>query len=242
MCVFTYRPVFDARGLLTSQATQTVIELAPLSARQSEALLNAFFSPSADQFPARLRELIVTRGGGNPFYLEEVIRGFIADGVLVREHTAWTYAGDVATVDVPPTFQGLLLSRIDRLPTGIRRLLQEAAVLAPAFDRELLRMICSEPSAFESSLQCLCDADLLMQASRASGSPTRTTQERQYRFTRTLVQEVVYQNLLVSQRTALHGHAGQALETLCAGQPQRLEDVATLGHRREVDQRQRPTA
>jgi predicted ATPase len=230
MCVFTYRPVFDARSLLTSQATQTVIELAPLSAGQSEALLQALFGPAADQFPARVRELIVTRGGGNPFYLEEVIRSFIADGVLVREHTGWTYAADVARVDVPPTLQGLLLSRIDRLPTGIRRLLQEAAVLGPVFDRELLRMICSEPHAFESSLKHLCDADLLMQAAHASGSPSPNTDEQQYRFTHTLVQEVVYQNLLVSQRTALHGHAGRVLETLCDGQPQRLEEAATLGH------------
>lgn len=167
---------------------------------------------------------------GNPFYLEEVIRGLIAGGVLVRENTGWTCAADVATVEVPPTLQGLLLSRIDRLPTGIRRLLQEAAVLGPVFDPELLRMICSEPSAFESSLELLCDADLLVKASRTSGPPTFAMDEQQYRFTHTLVQEVVYQNLLVRQRTELHGHAGNALETLCAGQPQRLEDVATLGH------------
>jgi adenylate cyclase len=69
MCLFTYRPVFDAQGLLTSQATHTVIELAPLSVGQSEALLHAFFGPSIGQLPERLRELIVTRGGGNPFYL-----------------------------------------------------------------------------------------------------------------------------------------------------------------------------
>ena len=230
MVLFTYRPVFDAGSLLMSQATHTVIRLTSLSAGQSEALLDAFFGPSADPLPARLREFIVTRVSGNPFYLEEVIRGLIADGVLVREPTGWTCVADVETVDVPPTLQGLLLSRVDRLPIGLRRLLQEAAVLGPVFDPELLRLICSEPRAFESSLERLCDADFLVQVSPASGSLPFESDEQQYRFTHTLVQEVVYQNLLVRQRTDLHGKAGQALETLCAGQPQRLEDVATLGH------------
>ena len=230
MLLFTYRPVFDARGLLTSRATHTAIRLVPLSADQSAALFDAFFGASMSRLPARLRKLIVTRAGGNPFHLEEIIRGLIAGGVLVREDTGWTCTADVATVEVPPTLQGLLLSRVDRLPPRARRLLQEAAVLGSVFDPKLLRMICSEPSACESSLELLHAAELLEEAPRASGAPTLATAEQQYRFTHTLVQEVVYQNLLVRRRTELHGHAGHALETLCTGQPQRLEDVETLGH------------
>jgi adenylate cyclase len=231
MLLCTYRPVFDARGLLTSRATHTAIRLAPLSAGQSEALFDAFFGPSAGRLPTRLRELIVTRAGGNPFHLEEVIRSLIAAGVLVQEDTGcWTCTADVATVEVPPTLQGLLLSRVDRLPPGARRLLQEAAALGPVFDPQLLRMICSEPRACESSLELLHDAELLEEAPRASGAPALATAGQQYRFTHALVQEVVYQNLLVRRRSELHGRAGQALEALCAGQPQRLEDVETLGH------------
>jgi adenylate cyclase len=230
MLLCTYRPVFDARGLLTSRATHTAIRLAPLSAGQSATLFDAFFGPSAGRLPARLRDLIITRAGGNPFHLEEVIRGLIAAGVLVREDTGWICTADVATVEVPPTLQGLLLSRVDRLPSGARRLLQEAAVLGPVFNPQLLRMICSEPRACESSLELLQDAELLEETPRASGVPTLATAGQQYQFTHALVQEVVYQNLLIRRRTELHGHAGQALEALCAGQPQRLEDVETLGH------------
>ncbi len=230
MFLFTYRPAFDASGLLTSRATHTAIRLAPLAAGQSEALLNAFFGPSTSRLPARIRELIVTRAGGNPFYLEEVVRGLIAGGVLVRENTGWTCPADVGTVDVPPTIQGLLLSRIDGLPSGARCLIQEAAVLGPMFDPKLLRMICSERKACESSLDLLQDAELLEEASRASTGNSQAAATGQYRFTHALVQEVVYQNLLVRRRTELHERAAQALETLCAGQPQRLEDVEALGH------------
>jgi predicted ATPase/class 3 adenylate cyclase len=230
MLLFTCRPLFDTSELLTSRVTHTAIRLAPLSTEHSEVLLDAFFGTATSGLPTRLRQLIITHAGGNPFYLEEVVRDLIARGVLVRENTGWTCVADVETIEVPPTLQGLLLSRIDRLPTSARRLLQEAAVLGPVFDSKLLRMICSEPHAYESSLELLRHAELLVEAPRASDAPTCDTTEPQYRFPRTLVQEVVYQNLLVRQRTELHGHAGHALETLCAGQPQRLEDVETLGY------------
>jgi predicted ATPase/class 3 adenylate cyclase len=229
MFLFTYRPTFDARALLTTRAMHA-IRLAPLSTSQSEDVLDTFFGPSTSLRLARLRELIVARAGGNPFYLEEVIRDLIAGGVLVREKTDWTCTTDVATVEVPPTLQGLLLSRIDRLPPAARRLLQEAAVLGPVFDPKLLRLICSEPRACESSLELLHDAELLEEASHAPGGPASATAEQHYRFTHSLVQEVVYQNLLVRRRAELHGHAGQALETQFGGQPQRLEQVETLGH------------
>jgi predicted ATPase/class 3 adenylate cyclase len=230
MLLFTCRPLFDTSGLLTSRVTHTAIRLAPLSAGQSEVLLDAFFGATTSGLPTRLRQLLVTRAGGNPFYLEEVIRDLIARGVLVRENTGWTCVADVETLEVPPTLQGLLLSRIDHLPAGARRLLQEASVLGPVFDPKLLRMICSEPHAYTSSLELLRHAGWLVEESRAADAPLGDTAEPQYRFPRTLVQEVVYQNLLVRRRTELHGQAGYALETLCAGQPQRLEDVETLGY------------
>ncbi|MFQ5807143.1 MAG: adenylate/guanylate cyclase domain-containing protein [Phycisphaerae bacterium] len=230
MLLLTYRQAFDAREMVSSRAAHTAIRLTPLSADQSEALLDAFFGPSTNRLPTPLREFVVTRAGGNPFYLEEVLRGLIAGGVLVRDNAGWTCAADVATVEVPPTIQGLLLSRVDRLPPRARRLLQEAAVLGPMFDLKLLRMVCSEPNACESLLDLLQDAELLAEAPRVAGTPSSATAARQYRFTQTLVQEVVYQNLLVRRRTELHGHAGSALERLCAGQPQRPEDVEAFGH------------
>lgn len=219
MLLLAYRPTFDARALVTTRAAHTAIRLVPLPAAASEALLDAFFGPSAGHLPARVRELVVARAGGNPFYLEEVVRGLVAGGVLMRENGGWRCGADAATMDVPPTIQGLLLSRVDRLPPGARRLIQEASVLGPVFDARLLRMIATETTACEVFLDHLLEAELLGEVSQG-----------QYRFTHTLVQETVYQNLLVRRRTELHGRAGRALETLCGGEPRRLEDVETLGH------------
>jgi adenylate cyclase len=230
MLLFTYRPMADAEALATSRVTHTAIRLAPLSIGESEALLGAFFGPSANRLPAHLRELIVGRAGGNPFYLEEVVRSLIAGGVLVRRDSVWTCTADVSTLDVPKTIQGLLLSRLDRLPPDARRLAQEAAVLGMTFELRLLRMICSDQDACNVALEQLLDAELLEEGPSTAGGASAGAADRGYRFSHALVQEVVYQNFLVRRRRELHGRAGHALETLVGDQPQRLEDLESLGH------------
>ncbi|MBI3121274.1 MAG: AAA family ATPase, partial [candidate division NC10 bacterium] len=231
--VATYRPTFDSKALASTRAAHTAIRLAPLPAAESEALLGAFFGLSANRLPTALRELIIKRAGGNPFYLEEIVRSLIAAGTLARENGGWTCTTDAGTMDVPPTIQGLLLSRLDRLPAGARRLIQEAAVLGAFFDLQVLRMVCSEPDACETNLDLLLDAELLMEAPRTSGMHgSAAAGERHYRFSHALVQEVVYQNLLVRHRTELHGRVGQVLEELCGcgDRLERLEDMKALGH------------
>lgn len=222
MLALTYRPTFDARSLVTSRATHTALRLAPLSAGDSEALLGAFFGPSAKRLPAHLRQLIVARAGGNPFYLEEIVRGLVERGVLSREESGWNCTTETATVDVPPTIQGLLLSRLDRLPPGARRLIQEAAVLGPAFERRLLAKVSGRPDESEPHLELLQEAELLEEMPGSGGG--------RYRFPHALVQEVVYENLLFRVRTELHERAGLALEALCGAGPERLEDLEALGH------------
>ncbi|PYM61059.1 MAG: adenylate/guanylate cyclase domain-containing protein, partial [Candidatus Rokuibacteriota bacterium] len=153
--------------------------------------------------------------------LEEIVRGLIADGVLVREDSGWRCTADAATVDVPPTIQGLLLSRVDRLPPATRRVVQEAAVLGPEFEASLLRRVSSEPAACASALALLQESQLLEEAAPPMGAPKPSTATRsRYRFTNTLVQEVVYQSLLVRRRLELHGRVGQVLEAAVGEHPQ----------------------
>lgn len=219
MLLLAYRPTFDAGTMVTSRATHTALRLAPLSAAEGQALLEALFGLSAGRLPPGLGRLIIGRAEGNPLYLEEVVRSLIEGGVLVREGSGWRCPDDVASVNVPPTIQGLLLSRLDHLPPEARRLIQEAAVLGPVFDRKLLRMVSSEPEACDAALETLLDAELLKEVS-ADG---------QYRFAHALAQEVIYQNLLVRRRTELHGRVGRVLEALYGERPGRLEEVEALG-------------
>ena len=229
MLLLAYRPLVDTAALAPARVTHLAIRLEPLSVEQSAALLSAYFGASRSRLPARLQSLIVERAGGNPFYLEELVRSLIADGVLVREDDDWRCATEAAQVQVPVTLQALLLSRVDRLRPVPHRLIQEAAVIGSAFDLRLLRMVAGAAGDTDAALDQLVGAEFLTEVPQPAGGP-RARDEARYRFTHALVQDAVYQSLLVRRRTELHTRVGEALETLHGPQPQRLEDMVTLGH------------
>jgi adenylate cyclase len=221
MLLVTHRPDVGVASLVGGRASHTSLRLEPLSPAESTAILRAWFGGALERWPAPLRDVVVARAGGNPFYLEEVVRGLIEAGVLAREEDGqWRAEARAGAIDVPPTLQALLLARLDRLPAPARRVLQEAAVLGHAFEARLLRAVASEPADCEAQLEALVDAELLEEVPSAEG---------RYRFRHALVQEVVYQNLLQRRRTELHGRAGLAVEGLVGGRPERLEELETLG-------------
>ncbi len=126
---------------------------------------------------------------------------------------------------IPATIQAMLLARVDRLPQEVRRLAQEAAVIGPRFDAAMLKAVTADPDRLEAGLELLCDAEIIEEA---AGSGSLSSQC--YRFTQTLLQDVIYQNLLLQRRTDMHGRIGIAFERQCGDNPERLEDLTVLGH------------
>ncbi|MER9495241.1 AAA family ATPase [Mesorhizobium sp. M0320] len=225
MLLVTHRPASDNDQLDSSRVSHTALRLSPLDSDDGRRLVAALFGESWVNAAGGLLDQILERAGGNPLFLEEIVRGLIDRGVLVREGQQWrTVAGEVAT-GIPATIQAMLLARVDRLPQGVRRLAQEAAVIGPRFDATLLKAVAADPGRLEAGCELLCDAEIIEEV---AGSGSVSSQS--YRFTQTLLQDVIYQNLLLQRRTDIHGRVGAALELLCGDKPERFEDLAVLGH------------
>jgi hypothetical protein len=77
-----------------------------------------------------LKQLLIARTEGNPFFLEESVRTLVETGVLVGTPGAYRLAQAVPSIQVPATVQSVLAARIDRLPPEEKRLLQTAAARA----------------------------------------------------------------------------------------------------------------
>jgi len=221
MIVLTHRPVFEAGALATSRTSHVAIRLTPLQTPSSHALIDALFGGSP--LPQKLCRRIVERAGGNLLFLEEIVRALIENGALVREGSNWRTLVDDRAAEIPFNIQGILLARVDRLPRAARALVQEAAVIGPRFDAALLSTIASDPARVRSHLELLLDAELI---DEEPGSGL----EAQYRFTQSLLQDVIYQNLLLQRRMELHGRVGRALEAGTPAGVERLEDLIVLGH------------
>jgi predicted ATPase len=225
LVVLTGRPPFDPAPSTAARVTHSALRLEPLADRAIESLLAAFFGAGAESpFEHALQERIVRQAGGNPLYLEEVVRSLISNGILTRGGDGrWRCDAAAGNVEVPSSIEGLLLSRMDRLPRAARRTLQSAAILGPLFESTLLGAV-DEAAADPALLALLCDAELLVPVAVAAPAAPR------YRFASTMAHDVAYQNLLLRRRTELHQRAGTVLEGVHGIQPARLEDLEALGH------------
>src|SRR5262249_15217666 len=143
------------------RVSQTALRLSPLSRSEGERLLNALFGDLWRRSSGNLRDRILDRSGGNPLFVEEIVRGLIDEGVLKREVPLWRVASDAAGPGIPANTQAMLLARVDRLPPDVRRLAQEAAVIGPRFDAGLLSAISANPARLEPAMEVLCDFELI---------------------------------------------------------------------------------
>jgi predicted ATPase len=145
LLLVTYRPEYQhAWG---SRTNYTQLRVDPLPRKGAEDLLQALLG--ADPALAWLRNLLIERTEGNPFFLEESVRTLVETKALVGERGAHRLAQALDTVQVPATVQAILAARIDRLPSAEKQLLQSAAVIG-----RMSRSACSTPSSTTPRRTC----------------------------------------------------------------------------------------
>ena len=107
---------------------------------------------------------------------------------------------------MPDSLQGVLLSRLDRLPEETKRVIQKASVIGRAFLFRVLEHMAYEETMLESQMAFLEDAALVRERARVP--------EIEYVFHHALAQEVAYQTLLAPSRKLLHKKVGEAMESI----------------------------
>jgi len=144
-CLVT-RPERDAPGwkLVTEArehlgASLTEILLRNLSEKDSWSLVANLLEIEA--LPDRIRDLILSKAEGNPFFVEEVIRMLIERGVILHQNGAWVAQEELSEHDIPDNLHGLLLARIDRLPAEARYTLLIASVIGRNFPIRVLSQV-----------------------------------------------------------------------------------------------------
>jgi class 3 adenylate cyclase len=118
------------------------IRLEPLSDADSRTLVSNLLE--IESLPDGVRNVIMARAEGNPFFVEEVVRMLIERGVIVAEGDRWVATDAVSTVEIPESLHGLLLARIDQLPDAAKRSLRIAAVIGRQFPVRVLARVVEE--------------------------------------------------------------------------------------------------
>jgi predicted ATPase/class 3 adenylate cyclase len=217
LLLVNYRPEYQHGW--GSKTYYTQLRLDPLPPGSADAFLHALLGDDPSLVP--LKQLLIERTGGNPFFLEESVRTLVETGVLVGEPGGYRLVQALPTVQVPATVHTVLAARIDRLPPEEKQLLQTAAVIGTEVPLTLLQAIAELPeAALHGGLAHLQAAEFLYE--------TRLFPEHAYTFRHALTHEVAYGSLLQERRRGVHARIVEALERLA---PDRLaEQVEHLAH------------
>ncbi len=188
----------------------TEINLEPLDKTGSHALLKNLVGQA--KWPQAVEKLLLDRTEGNPLYLEEVLRALINDNLLVsNEAGQWVVNGDVASLNVPDTLQGVMMARLDRLAEPNRWTAQVASIVGRTFPYDVLSHI-----TFHDNVQAVSPRLVQLQQSEIIEEAQRSP-ELIYSFLHGLMQEVCYSSLAVRARREYHRRIAQYLDENRAG-------------------------
>jgi len=184
-----------------------VVTIKTLDLNASRELVNNILQ-NVSKLPNELVEIVARNAEGNPFYLEELIKVLIEDGVIIKGEEQWQIVPQSLTqLRVPPTLTGILQARLDRLPAAENEVLERAAVIGRTFwDAAVEAMRGSE-----SARMVIGDADVHT-ALTALGSkelvfphqPSTFAAAHEYVFKHTILREVTYERVLKAKRKLYH--------------------------------------
>jgi class 3 adenylate cyclase/predicted ATPase len=200
-----YRPEYQHGW--GSKTYYTQLRLDPLGEEKARELLVALLGEEGSDERQALERLILEKAEGNPFFLEEVVQTLAEEGVLAGERGCYRLERAPGELHVPPTVQGVLAARIDRLPGQEKDLLQTLAVIGKEFPLGLL------PRVSERGEEDLYRGLSHLQAGEFIYEQPAFP-EPEYTFKHALTQEVAYQSLLVERRRELHERTARAIEGL----------------------------
>jgi len=201
--VVNYRPGYSHAW--ANKEHYSRLRLNPLTAAGAEELLDALMGAHGDL--ATVKQLLISRTDGNPFFVEESVRSLTASGILIGAKGNYRPGVQVESIRIPNTVQTVLADRIDRLPALEKQLLQSAAVIGMIVPERLLQGITGLPEEeLRGALSHLQTGEFLYESNLYP--------KLEYKFTHALINEVVYGALLHERRTALHAQTAAAIERL----------------------------
>jgi len=212
-------------------ANASVLPLGPLDERESQLLVSELLGGARLEQRAFAR--IAESAGGNPLFLEEMLRMLEDDDLLRQKEGRWVASEDLGDVRVPESIQALLSARLDRLTQEERLVIRSASVVGKVFWWGAVQELAPESirAHVGSALQTLVRKDLIR--------PEHSTfaGEDAFRFHHILIQEAAYRGTPKEVRADLHEAFAIWAEGVAGDRSTELEEV--IGYHLEQAHRYR---
>ena len=190
-------------------AFQARIDLSPLSQRESHHLVEEVLQ-HVENIPVVLRELVVSHAEGNPFYIEELIKMMVDDGIIIKDQPKWQVESiRLANLQVPTTLTSVLQARLDRLSSSERITLQVASVIGRVFWDQVITFLNKndiDSIQLSDSLSILHQREMILPR-----QASLFVQTQEYIFKHAVLHQVTYESVLLRLRRQYHAQVAEWL-------------------------------
>jgi len=209
-------PLVETLQLMSREGLYEQIDVRRLEPGEVRAFLEGLLGRI--EFPEDFDPGVFRESGGNPFFLLELTRMMVAEGVLERRGESWHITRPLSELEIPARIQHVVLRRVQRLDSAQRDLLDLAAVIGESFRTDVLaRTLGQERVPLLKRMRPLEEEHQLVRSL-----------EEGFRFDHAKVREVLYGETPEQLRREYHGMVGVALEQLHPQDPEAV--VADLAH------------
>jgi class 3 adenylate cyclase len=181
-----------------------LIDLNRLNAMEAVTLMKHRLG--VNSIPDHLSRAVMKRSEGNPFFIREILRTLIDQGIITTREGRLEVLSPSIEADIPPTIHGIIMSRIDRLLGGTKEILTSASAIGREFSTSLLHEMLPGEGHLESHLRQLESLELITQK--------EDRDDTDYLFGHYLIHEVTYNTILNVRRKELHAAIARAIESL----------------------------
>jgi predicted ATPase/class 3 adenylate cyclase len=230
------------------QRNFTTIVLDALSSEESCDLITGLLE--TDELPDVLYHTIQSRAEGNPFFIEEIVRMLIDQGMLVNQNGCWRTSGQNETIlselaspatppddtlidqhyvlplpRLPDTVQGVLAARIDLLSQVEKQVLQYAAIIGRTFWLAGIVELATDLDidTVLRTLDVLIQRDFIIETEKQARTPVE--HDRVFSFKHVLIRDVVYNNIPRIRRSQKHAQLALWLEEMVAGNTEAFAEL-----------------
>jgi class 3 adenylate cyclase/tetratricopeptide (TPR) repeat protein len=176
------------------QSVRIVLE--PLGIEDSRSMIEGLLDGGSLE-PAVL-ERVLAASEGNPLFAEQLVRMLVDEGAVQRHDGTWRASRDLSDMDVPPTIQALLASRLDALASGERAVIEPASVVGYVFPEAAVIALAPADvsSRVRSELSSLAHKHLVRRVDEGD--------DEAHRFHHIMIRETAYDGILKRARADLH--------------------------------------
>jgi class 3 adenylate cyclase/tetratricopeptide (TPR) repeat protein len=193
-------PLYRSLMKLNRQRLLETIQVKNLNKEETVELIKRTFGEQT--VTPEFADLIYGRTGGNPFFVEEVLRSLVEDGTIFRTETRWDMK-PIQEIILPESVKSVLKSRLAKLAPETTNTLTMASVVGSEFELSILREVTQiQEDTLLDQLKIAVDSGLIQEV------PSKDA----FRFPDNRIRELLSGEVLQSRRRRYHIKIAEAIE------------------------------